>query len=103
MKIKKGDKVQILQGKDKGKTGTVDKVVLKSREVLVGGLNLYKKHQKPRSDKDKKSGGIISVSRPFACSKVMVVCPKCGKNSRIGFSLEGKEKMRVCKKCNAKI
>lgn len=103
MKIKKGDKVKILAGKDRGKTGTIDRVFVKTSRVLIGGLNLYKKHLKPRSDQDKKSGGIVSISRPLDFSKVAVICPKCNKAVRIGFNLEGKEKIRICKTCKSKI
>lgn len=101
MKIKKGDKVKILVGKDAGKTGTVDEVLTKKEEVLVGGLNLYKKHQKPRGEGQK--GGIISLARPLPLSRVILVCPKCNKSARIGYQINGKEKVRICKKCKAQI
>jgi len=97
MKIKKGDKVQILQGKDRGKTGTVEFVLAKSGKVLVGGLNIFKKHLKPRGEGDK--GGIIEKSRPLAVSKIGLVCPKCGKAGRVGYKVLGEEKKRICLKC----
>ena len=103
MKIKKGDKVTILIGKDKGKTGTVDRVSGKNGKVLVGGLNLYKKHVKPQGGEKKRTGGIVDVSRPLLVSKVALVCPKCSKPTRVGYSLVGKEKIRICKKCKSKI
>lgn len=101
MKIKKGDKVQILQGKDKGKVGTVEIVLVKSDKVLVGGLNLFKKHMKPRGERDK--GGIIDKSRPLYVSKLGLVCPKCGKVVRVGYKTVGEEKKRVCLKCKGEI
>jgi len=103
MKIKKGDKVKILSGKDRGKTGAVDRVFIKEARVLVGGLNLYKRHLKPRSREDQKSGGIVSISRPIDVSCVAVICSKCGKATRAGFVKEAGEKFRICKKCQAKI
>lgn len=103
MKIKKGDKVKILQGKDEGKTGTVDRVFEKNGSILVGGLNLYKRHSKPRGQGDKSSGGIIDLSRPLKISKVALVCPKCNKDTRVGYRISGKEKVRICRKCEAEI
>lgn len=103
MKIKKGDKVKILSGKDRGKTGAVDQVLAKENKVLIGGLNLYKKHLKPQSRKDQKSGGIISFSRAINVSKVALICSKCNLPAKIGYSSEGKDKIRICKKCNTKI
>jgi len=103
MKIKKGDKVKITLGKDRGKTGSVDRVFLKEQKVLVGGLNVYKKHLKPRGEKDKKSAGIVSLSRPLDISKVALICPKCGKPVRVGYEKLGEEKVRICKSCKGKI
>ena len=101
MKIKKGDKVKILQGKDSTKDGKVEKVFLKAGKVLVGGLNVYKKHQKARGEG--KPGGIVSLSRPLAVSKIALVCPKCEKQTRVGYKVTGKEKVRICKKCGEQI
>lgn len=104
MKIKKGDKVKILSGKDRGRVGTVELVLGKSREVLVGGLNIFKKHSKPRKEGDK--GGIIDKSRPLAIAKVALVCPKCGMVTRVGYKITNlgkKEKNRICLKCKAEI
>lgn len=102
MKLKKGNKVKVLQGKDRGKIGTVERVFEKTATVLVGGLNIYKKHLKPRGD-DKKSGGIVSLSRPLSVGKVALICPKCEKPAKIGFDLTGGEKERICRKCKSKI
>lgn len=100
MKIKKGDKVQVMLGKDRGKTGTVDQILLKSGKVLVGGLNIYKKHLKPRGEGDKNAGGIVDKSRPFLAGKVMIICPKCSRVTRLGHD---EQKQRICRKCKAVI
>ena len=101
MKIKKGDKVKVLQGKDSGQSGPVEKVFLKDNLVLVGGLNVYKKHQKAKGQN--QPGGIISVNRSFAVSKIALICPKCQKQTRVGYKTINKEKFRICKKCKAQI
>ena len=101
MKIKKGDTVQVLSGNDKGKTGEVLEIIPKLQKVIVKGVNVRKKHVKPR--KQGEEGGIISVECSIHSSKVNVVCPKCNKATRVGMVKEGKEKIRVCKKCGAKI
>jgi large subunit ribosomal protein L24 len=103
MKIKKNDKVKILQGKDSGKTGNVDRVFEKQGKVLVGGLNLYKKHLKPRGEGQKSQGGIVDLGRPILVSKVSLICPKCGKETRVKYQKEGEGKIRVCSKCKAQI
>jgi large subunit ribosomal protein L24 len=103
MKIKKGDKVKVLLGKDRGKTGTVDCVFEKEGLVLVSGVNIYKKHAKPKSEGD-NTGGIIDKVRPMLASKVQLICGKCGKITRVGFSLDKSgNKERVCLKCKAQI
>ena len=101
MKIKKGDTVQVLSGNDKGKTGEVLEIIPKTSRVIVKDVNIRKKHVKPK--KQGEEGGIISVECSIHSSKVNVVCPKCNKATRVGIVKEGKEKMRVCKKCGAKL
>ena len=101
MKIKKGDTVEVLSGNDKGKTGEVLEVIPKLQKVIVKGVNIRKKHVKPK--KQGEEGGIISIECNIHSSKVNVVCPKCNKATRIGIQKEGKEKIRVCKKCGNKI
>lgn len=101
MRIKKGDTVQVLSGNDKGKTGEVLEVIPKLQKVIVKGVNIRKKHVKPR--KQGEEGGIIPVECSIHSSKVNVVCPKCNKATRVGVIKEGKEKIRVCKKCGSKI
>ena len=101
MKIKKGDKIKITIGKDKGKTGVVEKVYKNSNKVLVTGMNLYKRHVK--KNEKMPQGGIIEIPRAMDVSKLSLVCPKCGKTARIGFLIEKNKKYRVCKKCDSKI
>ncbi len=101
MTIKTGDNVIVITGKDKGKTGKVTAVYAESNRVLVEGVNVVSKHQKPRSQQDK--GGIIQKSAPINASNVMVVCPVCGKPSRIGHSIVDGKKVRVCVKCKGSL
>ncbi len=101
MKIKKGDNVKVLSGNDKGKTGEVLEVIPKTEKIIVKGINIRKKHVKPR--KQGEEGGIIPVECAIHASKVNVVCPKCGKATKIGYEIEKDEKVRVCRKCNAKL
>jgi len=104
MHIKTNDTVVVLSGKreDKGKQGKVMHVDPESRKVLVEGVNVAKRHTKPR--KQGEAGGIISKETPIYASKVMRVCPKCNKPTRSAhrFNKDGK-KVRVCKKCDAEI
>ena len=101
MRIKKGDNVKILSGNDKDKTGEVLEVIPKNNKIVVKGVNVRKKHVKPR--KQGEEGGIISVECAIDSSKANVVCPKCGKATKVGYSEEKGEKIRVCKKCGAKL
>lgn len=101
MKIKEGDNVIILSGNDKGKTGEVLSVMPKIQRVVVKGVNIRKKHVKPR--KANEEGGIIPSEFPIHISKVAVVCPKCGKATKVGYKIEDGKKVRVCKKCGAKL
>lgn len=101
MRIKKGDTVKVLSGNDKGKTGEVLEIIPKTERIIVKGINIRKKHVKAR--KQGEESGIISVECPIHSSKVNVVCPKCGKTTRIQYKIEKDEKVRVCQKCGAKI
>jgi large subunit ribosomal protein L24 len=101
MKIKKGDNVLVLSGNDKGKTGEVLEIIPKTQKIIVKGINIRKKHVKPR--KAGEEGGIIASEFPIHISKVNVVCPKCQKATRVGYVIENGEKVRVCKKCGAKL
>ena len=101
MKIKKGDNVKVLSGNDKGKTGEVLAVEPKSEKIVVKGVNVRKKHVKAR--KQGEEGGIIPVEVAIHASKVNIVCPKCGKAVKVGYEIEKDQKVRVCRKCGAKI
>lgn len=101
MKIKKGDKIKITIGKDKGKAGVVEKVYKNSNKVLVTGMNLYKRHVK--KNEKMPQGGIVEIPRAIDVSKLAAVCPKCGKTTRIGFKIEKNKKFRICRKCASKI
>ena len=101
MKIKKGDTVEVLSGNDRGKRGEVLEVIPKKDKVIVKGINVRKKHIKPR--KQGEEGGIIPAECAIYSSKVNVVCPKCKKPVKVGYIMEKDEKVRVCKKCGAKI
>ena len=101
MKIKKGDTVEVLSGNDKGKKGEVLEVLPKKDKIIVKGINVRKKHMKPKKQGDQ--GGIIPVECAIYSSKVNVVCPKCKKGVKVGYIFEKDEKVRVCKKCGTKI
>jgi large subunit ribosomal protein L24 len=101
MKIKKGDNIKITAGKDSGKTGKVLKVLPSKNKVLIEGLNLYKKHVRPKNQGEK--GQMVSVPRPIDASNAMLVCPSCGRAVRAGYKIEEKTKKRYCKKCSALI
>ena len=101
MNIRKDDKVVVISGKDKGKMGKVLVSNPKAGKVIVEGVSVATKHQKPR--KQGEEGGIIKVETPIYASKVMVVCPKCGKPTRVAHKLDGGKKTRVRKKCGAEL
>jgi len=101
MKIKKNDEVLVTAGKDKGKRGKVDKLFPKSHKVIVGGLNISKRHLKPRG-KD-QPGSIIDLVKPLPVESVALVCPKCNQATRVGYKFEAGEKVRFCKKCSQTI
>ncbi len=97
MKLKKGDKIKVMIGKDKGRDGVIERVYTASNKLFVPGLNLYKKHVK--KNEKMPQGGVVDVPRLIDASKVMLVCPKCGKPSRIGYETKAGKKSRVCKTC----
>ncbi|MFA6602174.1 MAG: 50S ribosomal protein L24 [Candidatus Shapirobacteria bacterium] len=100
MKIRKGDQVKIILGKDKGRTGTVERVLTKSSTLVVKDVNLYKKHVKPAQG---RPGAIVTKERPLAFSKVQLICPNCKKPTRVGYKVTGTTKERLCRKCKAVI
>jgi len=99
-KIKKGDKVKVLAGKDRGKTGVIEAVATETGKVRIEGINVVKKHQKAQRAGEK--GQLVSISMPIDVSKIQLICPKCDKPSRVGRTMDGDKKFRVCKKCDAK-
>ena len=101
MSIRKDDKVVVISGKDKGKEGKVLVANPKAGKVIVEGVNVASKHQKPR--KQGEQGGIIKMETPIYACKVMVVCPKCGKATRVAHKMDGDKKVRACKKCGASL
>ncbi len=101
MKIKKGDTVQFITGKDKGKSGKVTHVFKKEEKLTVEGLHMFKKHVRPRRQGEK--GEVVSLARPVPVSNVMIVCPSCHTPTRIGYRTSGEAKVRECKKCKAAI
>lgn len=98
MKIKKGDTVKILYGKDSGKQGTVVALDIKNKKVVVDGINVYKKHVK--GDGRNKKSEILTIVKPLDVSKVILICSNCGKSTRVGLKREGDKIERICKKCN---
>lgn len=95
-KIRKDDTVEVIAGKDKGKRGTVVRVIRDKDRVIVGGVNIVKKAMRKRTQQDR--GGIVEVEAPLHISNVAIVCKKCGP-TRIGYKLDGDKKVRVCRKC----
>lgn len=101
MKIKKGDTVKVLSGKDRGQRGTVSRVLPAVLRVIVEGVNLRKKHR--RSRRQDRKGEIILIPASLAASAVQVICPSCGKPTRVGYTGDASgKKMRSCKKCHAR-
>lgn len=95
-KFKAQDQVKVVSGKDKGKTGKIEKVILKEEKIVVSGVNIYKRHKKVTKN---QPAGIFEITRPISVSKVALICPKCQKLTRVGFIVENKSKKRICKKC----
>jgi large subunit ribosomal protein L24 len=104
MKIKKGDTVLLIAGKDRTKKGKVIQVLSKEKRLVIEGLNIIKKHVRPRRAGEK--GQRVEVPRPLDVSNVKLICPKCKKTTRIGYKIiqKGREKkVRICKKCQQEI
>jgi large subunit ribosomal protein L24 len=100
MKLRKGDNVRVLAGKDIGKEGTIMRVLPDADRVIVEGVNISKKHQ--RATRATMQGGIIDKDMPIHVSNVAIVCPSCRNAVRIGFRIDDQgRKVRVCRKCQA--
>ena len=103
-KIKKGDTVMVITGESKGVRGAVQSVDGKSLRLVVAGVNIIKKHQKPvQAGRGKTQAGIIEFEAPISLSNVMLVCPKCDEPTRVGLRADGDSKVRVCKNCGSDI
>jgi large subunit ribosomal protein L24 len=102
LKIKKGDKVKVLTGKDRGKTGNVTRVLPTTGKVIVDGVNVAKKHQK--ATRATMQGGIIDKDMPLPVANVALLCPTCNKTTRVGYKIDKDgTKARVCKKCGGEM
>ena len=102
MKLKKGDHVRVLQGKDRGKDGEIMRAFPREGKVIVQGVNMAKRHQRPT--RATMQGGVIDKDMPVPVANVALVCRACGKPTRIGFRVdEAQRKVRVCKKCGADV
>lgn len=102
MKLHKGDTVLVTGGKDQGRRGKIARVIPATNKVIIEGVNKYKKHLKPRG-KD-QPGSIIERERPLPTANVALICPKCKKQTRVGYEFEKSgKKSRVCRKCHAAI
>ena len=97
MKVKKGDSILIISGKDKGRTGKIIKALPKELKILVEGINLKKKHVRPKREGEK--GQVVEIPAAMDMSNVKLICPKCGKATRVGYATEKDIKNRICKKC----
>lgn len=101
MKIRKSDTVLIISGKDRGRKGKVIEAFPEDGRVVVEGINLRKKHLRPKRSGEK--GQIVEIPAPLNVSDLKFICPKCGKASRVGYKMEGGKKYRVCKRCKQEI
>ncbi|MEI6477874.1 MAG: 50S ribosomal protein L24 [bacterium] len=101
MTIKKGDQIQVIAGRDKGKRGVVEKVIAETSRVVVGGVNIRKHHLKRSSSRPQ--GGIIEMPGAFSRANVMVVCPHCSKLTRIAHTISEQSKFRSCIHCKGSL
>ncbi len=104
LKIRRGDQVRIMTGKDRGKEGRILAVYPKDRKIIVEGVNVVKRHLKLRAARGRsgQEGGIISKEAPLHVSNVQIICPSCGP-TRIGYELKDGAKTRVCRKCGGEL
>lgn len=100
LKFKIGDNVKVTAGKDKGRDGKIEKILVTDAKAVVPGVNLYKKHVKGYGD---VKGGVYDIPRALGFGKIALICPKCKKVTRVGFKFAGEEKARFCKKCGKEI
>jgi large subunit ribosomal protein L24 len=102
MKFRIGDEVQVTAGKDKGKRGKIERVFQDRSSLLVGGVNLYKKHVRGSADRT-KTGGIVDIARPLPSASVALICKNCTKPTRIGYKILDGKKIRICRKCEGEL
>ena len=101
MKLKKGDQVQIIKGKDRGKTGVISRVLSEENRIVVEGINLFKKRVRPKRQDQK--GETVLLPRPLAIPNAMLLCRNCKETTRVGYRFESDEKVRYCKNCDVTI
>lgn len=101
MKLKKDDQVTVITGKDSGKTAKIVRVLTKDKKVLLEGINQYKRHMKARMQG--QNSEIVTITKPLPIANVALVCPKCKERTRVGYKMQGSEKVRICRKCEEKI
>ena len=101
MKLKKGDIVIVMSGKEKGKKGKITRAHPEDFQIVVEGVNIKKKHRK--ATKSGEKGQIIEKQNPIASGKVRFFCSTCNKGVRLGYNMEGEKKVRICKKCNSQV
>lgn len=101
MKLKTGDEVVVISGKDRGKKGRIIRVFPKETRAIVDGVNKMRKHVRPTPRNPQ--AGIIEIFGKIHLSKLMLVCPKCGKPTRVGIKTDGERKFRYCKKCQRSV
>lgn len=102
IKIRTGDTVQVIRGKDRGKKGKIVRVIPVAARVVVEGVNMVKKHIRPQRG---QKGQVVSVAMPVPVATVMFICPQCGRPARVGIrrSPDGDGAQRICKKCQATV
>lgn len=103
-RIKRGDTVEVITGEERGMRGIVQRVDPDDDRVVVQGVNIIKKHQRPvQAGRGQVQAGIIELEAPIHLSNVMLVCPTCGERTRVGYESHDGEKIRICKECGAGI
>jgi len=103
-RIKKGDTVEVIAGKDKGTRGEVLRVLPKDNRAVIERVNIVRKHQRPvQAGRQQVQPGIIEFEAPIHLSNVMLICPQCGERTRVGFEVDEGSKSRVCRKCGQSI
>ena len=104
MKIKAGDTIEVIQGEDLGMRGTVRVCMPRKNKVIVEGVNIVIKHQRPiPAGRQQTPGGRIELEAPIDVANVMLVCPSCQEKTRVGYAVTDDGKVRVCKKCEAQV